>query len=253
MIILHGLYGSSDNWLTFAKSISGTFHVYMIDQRNHGQSPHSDIQTFEAMRDDLLEFMNDHTIEKAIITGHSMGGKTAMKFAAAYPERVKALIVLDVSPRSYPYDDPTSNQLNHKTIVEALAALPLDKITSREDADKELKKTIGSERIRQFLLKNLKRPHEGKFEWKINIDVLKTNIHTIFDGIMPNEIKEGNYPSLFVKGSFSDYINEKDFELIRSLFPEAEITTIAGAGHWLHAEKPEELKKIILDFCERKV
>ncbi|NJK87661.1 MAG: alpha/beta fold hydrolase [Bacteroidales bacterium] len=252
LVILHGLYGSSDNWLTFAKSISGFFHVYLVDQRNHGQSPHSDVHTFEAMRDDLLEFMNDQIIEKAIILGHSLGGKTAVKFAAAHPEMVSALIIVDVAPKTYDYrSNFTSGSLSHEDIMKAMAELPLHRFGSREEIDIELGKIIKSQRIRQFLLKNIKRTENVGFEWKINIHALRNNLSNLFFGIDKSEFFSADYPVLFVKGALSDYIMESDYPLILDYFPQAEIKTVDGAGHWVHAEKPEELKELLLDFYKK--
>lgn len=252
MIILHGLYGSSDNWLTFIKNLSENFRIYLPDLRNHGQSPHSDTHSFDAMRDDLIEFMKMHSIKEAIIVGHSMGGKVAMKFAASFPDLVKSLIIIDISPRRYDFvNDFTINQINHKVIISSMASLNPEQISTREEADKLLQKTIGSERIRQFLLKNLKRKHDGGYEWKLNLNSLHRNINNLFEGIERNEVKNVSYTVLFVKGELSDYIKEEDIKLIKEIYPKAEIEIISGSGHWVHSEKPEELKKVILNFLNK--
>ena len=252
LIILHGLYGSSDNWATFARHLGEFFNVYTLDQRNHGKSPHDDIHTYQALCDDLEEFITDHSIENPVLIGHSMGGKVVMNFAARYPEKTRAIVVIDISPKSYSENsENTTRFLKHSDITRILADLPLEKFNTREDADRELSKYIRPDRIRQFLLKNLIRKNSGGFDWKINIDALRNNLDNIFSGLEKNMIKPGNYPALFVKGSMSDYINKEDFILIPELFPNSVIRTIEGAGHWIHAEQPEELFALILEFLKK--
>ncbi len=250
LIILHGLYGASDNWVSFAKSIEDRFEIFLPDQRNHGRSPHSSDHSFAAMSSDLASFMEECSIDRPLIMGHSMGGKTAMYFAAGNPESLKGLIVLDISPRHYmPDDEMNALQLTHQQIIDILHRFPVHKVYSREEADKMLAGDIRSERIRQFLLKNLTRVGPGKFDWKLNIDALRIHIGDLFTGLEPEEVRKHDYPVMFVKGAQSPYITLRDFSLIRACFPGAEIQTIDGAGHWLHAEKPEELKSLLYHFA----
>lgn len=251
LIILHGLYGSSDNWMNYAKQLGKYFKVYVPDQRNHGQSPHHENNSYTALCEDMMEFIKDYSIEKPVIIGHSMGGKTAMYMAAEYPELVRALIVIDISPRTYNEDSgSTPGYLQHSNIIRILSELPVENFKTREDADRELSGHIRSLRIRQFLLKNLTRNKSGVFTWKINIAAIKNNVENIFAGLDKALIKPGDYPVLFIKGAQSDYINEDDIRLIKEFYPNANIHTIEGAGHWIHVEKPDELSSSIIHFLK---
>jgi len=253
VIVIHGLYGASDNWINIARDLAENFEVFLIDQRNHGQSPHSDRHDYISMREDLREFMDDQRIQKAILIGHSMGGKTAMFFASAYPDRVQSLISVDIAPVAY-HDLALYSHFaaNHAAMIDAMMELDLDTLQSREEADQALAAKIGSDRIRNFLLKNLKRNSDGSFEWKLNLKVIRENLHGILDGLDVEKISRSGgitgFPVLFLAGEKSDYIRTEDHRLIKSVFPTAEIVTIPGAGHWVHAEQPELLLKNIRYF-----
>lgn len=249
LVILHGLYGSSDNWVSFARSLSGYFKIYVPDQRNHGQSPNHSDHSYQDLSDDLSEFIHEHAIVKPVLIGHSMGGKTAMFFASKFPELIRALVVIDISPRHYNEDDEENPRfLKHRDILRILAELPVEKFKTRADADKALLKYIRIERIRHFLLKNLTRDEKGHFIWKLNLPALRSNLDNIMDGLEKEKSLPDDCPVLFVKGELSDYISEKDMYLIKTLFPQADIKIIDGAGHWVHAEKPDELFNTIYEF-----
>jgi esterase len=255
LVIVHGLYGSSDNWVAIARDLSDRFEVWVVDQRNHGQSPHSDIHDYPSMREDLRELMDNQGIKKAVLIGHSMGGKTVMSFAEAWPERVQALISVDIAPKSYRNLALASRTAaNHSSLLDAMMQLDLSKIQSREDADRALATAIGSDRIRGFLLKNLRRDKDGGFSWRINLEVLSSNLEPIFAGMDREAIKARGgitgFPALFISGGNSDYIRVTDHQAIRDIFPSAEIVTIPGAGHWVHAEQPDLLVKTIRYFLE---
>lgn len=239
LIILHGLFGSLDNWMTFAKQLSDHRTVYLVDQRNHGQSPHSDEFNYDAMAEDLRDFIDEHKLDHPEIIGHSMGGKTAMNLAVKYTDHFSRLMVVDIAPKAYP--------VHHDKIIEGLKAVNLDSAERREDVDEELKEHIPDEGVRMFLMKNLKRTSEG-FRWKINLKAIEDNIEAIGEGIEERQATEK--PVLFVRGSKSDYILDKDMITIVTLFPSAELKTIEGAGHWVHAEKPKELLALVKDFFE---
>lgn len=239
LIILHGLFGMLDNWFTLGKKFAEDFTVYLIDLRNHGQSPHSDEWNYKVMSDDLLEFFIEHNLSKASIIGHSMGGKTAMHFAGEHRERVKKLVVVDIAPRHYP--------IHHDTILEALLSIDLENLKSRNEADEVLSKYIPDFGTKQFLLKNLTRKENEntKFEWKFNLPVIAKNIHEV--GV---ETTGGvAAPTLFIKAEKSDYINLNDEAEIKKLYPNSEIVSI-NSGHWVHAEKPEEFYNSVLKFLK---
>lgn len=253
VIIIHGLYGASDNWVTIGKALSENFEVHMIDQRNHGRSPHSETHDYESMQNDLTEYMDDKRLERATIIGHSMGGKTAMVFAKNNTERISNLIIIDIAPKDYKnLTDHSQQTIDHLNIINALSAIDFNEIKSRQDADNWLAQFIVSKNVRQFLLKNLHRNKDNTFSWSLNVDALKNNISNILAGFEKSEIDGGlnitGFPVLFIKGDLSDYILENDFGMIRKIFPYAEISTIENAGHWLHAEKPMELIKLVENF-----
>jgi esterase len=254
IIILHGLYGCGDNWRTIGKALSGIGEVILVDQRNHGASPHSDEMNYKVLALDLKELMDSLEIRKAVIIGHSMGGKAAMWFATENSGRVSRLIIADISPRSYLKDSgPSNHQEQHDEILEALAGIDLLNMASIGAVDKLLEMALPGKRLRQFLLKNLQKNAQGQFEWKINIPSIRKNLGYLADGLdldKLNGTEFKNFPILFIKGEKSPYILEPDIDLIRRLFPLAQITTIKNAGHWLHAEEPEvfinSVKKFLL-------
>lgn len=236
IVILHGLFGSLDNWHTFARRLSSIYQVITVDLRNHGRSPHTDAFNLEVMRDDLLRLWDDLGLSKAVLMGHSLGGKVAMSFATAYSDRLAAIVVLDISPRSYPR--------GHDVYFNAMLSMPLD-LDNRQDAEKWLAKTVDSVAIRQFLLKNLERTNNG-FDWKFNLRVLYDEYNAV---IGPVEILQPiGLPALFVRGDKSTYITEDDLALIRETFLKVDIVTIENAGHWVHAEAPDTLLAVLTSF-----
>ncbi|MFT4739033.1 MAG: esterase [Cyclobacteriaceae bacterium] len=238
LLILHGVFGSSDNWQTLGKEFAKTRKVYLIDQRNHGNSGHSEAFTYESMAEDLKELMDKEQLQKADVLGHSMGGKTAMFFSTTYNHLVKKLIVVDIAPRNYPP--------HHQTIFEGFHSVKLDQLNARSDADKQMSTVISHPGIRQFLLKNLTRNEDSSFEWKHNLSVMEDNISNIGLKLPEDRLFEG--PVLFIAGGKSDYIGPNDHAEIKGHFPNAGIMTIEGAGHWVHAEKPAELYQTIEQF-----
>ncbi|MCK4881311.1 MAG: alpha/beta fold hydrolase [Bacteroidales bacterium] len=255
LVIVHGLYGVSDNWISIARDLSDRFEVYMVDQRNHGQSPHSAVHDYPSMREDLREFMDLQGIKRAVLIGHSMGGKTVMSFAEAWPERVQALVSVDIAPKSYRNLALASRTAaNHSNMIDAMIKLDLSKIRSREDADRALATSIGSERIRSFLLKNLRRERGGAFSWRINLEAISGNLEVIFEGMDREAIAARGgitgFPALFISGGDSEYIRVMDHQVIRDIFPASEIVTIPGAGHWVHVEQPALLVKTIRYFLD---
>lgn len=234
IIILHGLFGMLDNWQSIANQLAENHEVWLVDQRNHGRSPHADEHTYNLMAADLQELITDHHIEKPLLVGHSMGGKTVMWFAQKYPDIARALVVVDMGIREYP--------IHHDGIIDALHSLKVEEISSRNEADEQLAKHISSFGIRQFLLKNLHRKKEGGFEWKFNLPVLEAAMEDIVHALPDGNV---DTPALFIAGGASNYITAADVPEIMAQFTNAEVEVIPDAGHWVHAEKPEEVTKMI--------
>ncbi|WP_027418985.1 alpha/beta fold hydrolase [Crocinitomix catalasitica] len=237
LIILHGLFGSADNWQTLGKKFAEHFTVYFVDQRNHGHSPHSDSFSYDLMVADLKELVDDLGLDKFNLLGHSMGGKTAIGFAALYPERIDRMVVADIGHKKYP--------LHHDAILGGLNSIDLSVVKSRGAADKILADSIPEIGVRQFLLKNLYWVEKGQLGWRINIPVLTREIESIVDAIEFDRIVTN---TLFMRGGKSNYIVASDFEDIKTKFPNSTIYTIEESGHWIHAEAPEEFYNTVLEF-----
>lgn len=236
-LILHGLFGSSDNWHTHGKRLSEYFEVYLIDQRNHGDSDWSDEFSYDLMAEDLHQFIEEHGLENLIILGHSMGGKTAMRYAQLYPNKIEKLISVDMGTQAY--------EASHDDIIAGLESIDLAKISSRREADEQLAKFEPNRTVRQFLLKNLHREGKDSFRWKINIPVLAKEYAEILKGLPEEEVM---LDTLFINGGKSGYIREEDKDKIRRFFPLADFYTIENAGHWVHAEQPEEFINKVLEY-----
>lgn len=234
IIMLHGIFGSSDNWLTQARLFSTNYKTFALDLRNHGQSPHDDVFDYPAMVADLEEFIEAKGINDPIVMGHSMGGKVAMNFAVAHPEKVQKLIVVDIAPKPY--------NMENYVVLEGLNAIEIERVTTRQEADEQLARFVDEADVRQFLLKNLQRKPEGGFRWKLNLQAITDNIARIG---LPLQF-EGQYekPTLFVRGSRSNYVKDHDFDRIRTIFPAAEFETL-DAGHWVPAERPAEFVELV--------
>ncbi|MEQ8323420.1 MAG: alpha/beta fold hydrolase [Vicingaceae bacterium] len=237
MIILHGLLGSLDNWQSLARRYGEKFHVFSVDQRNHGQSPHSDEMTFEAMVQDLLEFIQDHNIEKPVLLGHSMGGKTAMAFAFKHPELISGLIVADISPKTY--------KVHHREILDALTSVDFATVKDRRTVEDQLMLRLGDRSVVLFLAKNVYWKQDGKLAYRFNLNAIDKNIEAISAWPFRYEIYSGN--TLFIKGDQSNYIRDDD-PSIGQHFPNSRIMTIHGAGHWVHAEKPDDMYRVVYQY-----
>lgn len=238
-IILHGFLGMSDNWKTLGKKFADVgFEVHLVDQRNHGRSFHDEEFSYEVMSEDLKQYCDDHQLEHVVLLGHSMGGKTAMLFATEFPQLVSKLLVADISPRFYP--------IHHDTILEGLTALNFDDIKTRGEADDELSRYVPEVGTRMFLLKNLYWVEKGQLGLRINLDVLRTHVSEVGEALPIHSKFE--QPTLFLRGDKSEYVMPNDEALIKAHFPEAEIKTINNAGHWLHAENPDDFYKAVIDF-----
>ncbi len=239
LFILHGLFGSSDNWQTLGKRFSENYTVYFVNQRNHGHSPHADEFNYQLMAEDFNELITDLRVENFNVLGHSMGGKTAIAYAAMYPDKINKLIVADISHKKYP--------LHHELILKGLNSIDLSVTKTRGAADKKLAETIPELSVRQFLLKNLYWVKKGQLGWRINIPVLTRTIGEIVEEIKFDTI---DVETLFVRGGKSNYILESDFDAIAEKFPRSMIHSIEKSGHWIHAEAPDEFYTVVTNFLD---
>jgi len=254
LVIVHGLYGSSDNWLNIGKHLAERFTVYMVDQRNHGRSPFSESHTYNDLRTDLAGFFEQHQIEKATLLGHSMGGKVAMWFAADYPEKIEKLVIADIAPKDYMLLKEDSQYYLHQNILLAMQEIDFTQIKSRNDVDNFMAQKIDDERIRQFLLKNVAKDKNTKlYKWRVNAEVLYNHLEEIVGGVNRNWLDDripiSSYPVIFIRGMKSNYILPEDEALIKEIYPDANIVDIPDAGHWLHAEQPRKFMKAVMLCC----
>ncbi|MBI2281528.1 MAG: alpha/beta fold hydrolase [Bacteroidetes bacterium] len=241
LIILHGLFGSLDNWMTIAKELGKDFEVYILDARNHGQSPHDDVFNYQVMVEDLKEFIEEHRMINPIILGHSMGGKTAMQFAVDYPHLISKLIVVDIAPKAYP--------IHHDLIINSLKSLNFNEIKTRKEAEDKLAQYIFDLSTRQFLLKNLYWVAQDQLAFRFNLGAISKNIDEVGAEI---EFTSPFYQhTLFIRGDHSNYILDSDFEQIFTIFPNAQIKTIENSGHWVHAEQPFTFLSLVKAFLLR--
>jgi esterase len=241
LIILHGLFGSCDNWNTLAKRFGKHFEVYALDQRNHGLSPHSSEWNYPVMAADLKEFIDKHQLQNPILLGHSMGGKTVMFFEQLFPQVAEKLIVVDMAPRYYPP--------HHQDVIAALEMVDLDTMQSRKEVEQLFGTTPLDNSTIQFLLKNLYWKEEDtikKLAWRFNKNIIVSQIEQV--GTALPEKDASLLPALFIRGQKSRYVQDKDLEDINRLFPHAVVQTIADAGHWVQAEQPDAFYDAVMKF-----
>ena len=240
LVILHGLFGYSDNWQTHAKKLSEYYRVILVDLRNHGHSNWSNDFSYHLMAEDLFELFNLLNLSKVILLGHSMGGKTSIQFTQEYPEFIEKLIVVDIGIKQYP--------MHHTEILKGLHAIDLETVITRGEAESILTQYVDSYGTRQFLLKNLYWKEKGKLAWRMNIPVLEREMAEILAPLSHEEVMT---PTLFIRGALSNYILDEDIDDLEEVFPDYTIKTIENAGHWVHAEAPEEFMDCVLEFCLR--
>jgi len=242
VVILHGLLGSSDNWQTFGKQLgSSGYKIYLVDLRNHGLSPHSEEMNYAVMAEDVNELFKTEGLEKAVVIGHSLGGKTAMSFAFKYPQKINGLVVIDIAPRQY--------GVQHRKILDALLSIDASQLKSRQEAEQQLSSQLDEQSTIQFLMKNLYWKEKTVLDWRFNLPVINKNIVEVGKEIKPQAIF--SKPTLFIKGEKSDYVTYDDEREIFDLFENVEVKTAPGAGHWVHADNPmwllDEIKKFLMD------
>jgi pimeloyl-ACP methyl ester carboxylesterase len=237
LVILHGLLGTSDNWQTLGKRFAETHRVHLIDQRNHGRSPHHPVHSYEAMAEDVLHYLDERNIQRASIIGHSMGGKTALVFAHHYPDRVQKLVIADMAARAY--------APHHGPIFDALLSAPTDGAESRSVIENHLMARLDDVGVVAFLMKNLRREKSGGFTWRPNLAVLAPAIGAVV-GQVP--LGMNTLPTLAIYGGKSNYVNADDLDQFQSACMQFQSHEIKDAGHWLHASHPDEFFEEVEDF-----
>lgn len=236
VVLIHGLFGNLDNLTVLRKPLSEHFNVITLDLPDHGESPHVNAFTMALCVEGITALLNKYNVPTAHLVGHSLGGKAAMMTALLSPERVTSLVVIDIAPVNYPP--------HHQTIFKALRLVDLSQVQSRKDADKQLQSGIEEAGVRQFLLKSLYQTEAGNWQWRFNLAGLESNYSNISEFNAPeNACYQG--PVTFIKGGNSDYIRREHQSAIAALFPHAKARIVEGTGHWLHAEKPQVVAKLV--------
>ena len=238
-VVLHGLFGSGKNWRSFAGSLEEDFQVWTLDARNHGDSPHADSMSYQQMAEDVVRFVDENELENVILLGHSMGGKTAMQLALQFPDRIAALIVVDIAPVCY---DHQQKQLK---LIEAMQGLHIAAEMSRSDIEKKLALKIPEKRLLSFLMTNLYRQN-GQFQWRIGLEQIAAGMPYLLNYPELNSVFKG--PVQFIGGENSAYLKFEYHALIRKKFPESRITMLKNCGHWLHVEQPAAFQKTVNEF-----
>lgn len=236
ILIVHGIFGSLDNWHTVAKQLGERYHVFTLDMRNHGYSPHSDEMSLSLMAEDIKEFIRNKNLENICLLGHSMGGKVAMKFTESNPNLLEKLIVVDIAPKSY--------KAGHQPYFRAYREIDLTVIESRKALDEAFTKYEKNFGVRQFLMKNIVSK-EGGYKLKINIDGIERGYNEIVGSINLEQI---DLPTLFIAGAKSNYIQEEDYKSINGIFSNVHFNEIPHAGHWVHAENKEDFVEAVIQF-----
>ncbi|HOS47231.1 MAG TPA: alpha/beta fold hydrolase [Bacteroidia bacterium] len=239
VMIFHGLFGMSDNWQSFAKKLADVgYQVVLGDLRNHGHSPHSEVHNYTAIAADIAELISDLNLIHPDVIGHSMGGKSTLQLINDFPGLVRKAVVVDIAPYQYP--------VHHREILDALLSVDLEIVKRRGEAEKILTDKIDDFGTRQFLLKNLYWETPDQLAWRFNLKGLNRDIDEVGEPTWPS--LQNDTPVLFVRGEMSGYVEESRFNEILQWYPNAEFATIEGAGHWVHADKPDELLHTIEDF-----
>jgi esterase len=235
VLLLHGLFASAGNWQSIARSLAPSFSVHALDLRNHGSSPWFTDMSYPAMAADVAEYMRHRGIGKAMLAGHSMGGKVAMELALSAPDRVEALLVLDIAPPAY--------DRGHDHILEGMLSVDVQSVGSREEADAQLAAFVPEPRVRQFLLTNLRRKEGGGFAWRLNLQAIAATYERLLEDVGKGRSSE--VAARFLRGGRSDHIGIAEERAILEAFPRARIETVPNAGHWLGADAPDAVVKAL--------
>lgn len=240
LLIFHGLFGMLDNWGTLGKKFSETNEVHLIDLRNHGRSFHSDQMSYTDMSDDIVSYMKHYSIDKAILLGHSLGGKSVMECAIKRPDLVEKLIVVDMAPKAYPP--------HHQQIFKALDSVDFSKVSEKKEVENMLSQYISDSGVIMFLMKNVYRTEDNRFNFRFNLKTLSEK----YNQLMNNPISFGKYvgPTLFISGEKSNYILKEDEFSIRQYFPNEKTIVIPNAGHWVQVDNPTDFYETVTTFLE---
>jgi len=240
VVILHGLLGLSDNWVTFGRQLASDFEVFIPDLRNHGQSPHDPVFNFTVLVEDLHELIEDQGLKKVNLIGHSLGGKIAMFFTLEYPDLLDKLVVVDIGLRKY------SPNLEHQMLIDAMMEVDFSSARSRSDVDRQLEQNVHSLKLRQFLLKNIYWKDKETLGWRVNLPILKESLPRMLEGITTD--KKFPNPVLLVRGGLSDFVTDADLPAMVKQFPHTSVKTLANASHWVHADAPGEFYSLVHEF-----
>lgn len=242
VIILHGLFGMSDNWATFGKKLAEkNFSVFTPDLRNHGNSPHSDVFNYGVLSDDLNEFIQQHNIMNPVLIGHSLGGKVIMNFTLKFQGTASRIIIIDMGVRKY--------GMHNEDIMQTMTNCDISEKKSRQEIEDSLAKRIQQEKVVQLLMKNVQRNKDNTFDWKLSLEAIRNNFHEIYKAV--EHTGKSNVPALFIAAENSDYISESDMPAIREIFPLSDYLSISGTTHWVHADKPAILLCAVTGFIDK--
>lgn len=239
LLLIHGLFGTRENLGALARLLSEHYKVYSIDLPNHGKSVHLDHADLAVLAESVDRWMDQVGLASALVLGHSLGGKAAMELALSQPERVKKLVVADIAPVQYGH--------RHTDVFAGLMGVDLDVLASRVDAEQVLAEHIEEKPVRSFLLKNLQKRQDGKYQWRMNLQGLYDCYPSL---VKANRIGTWQGETLFLKAENSDYILAEHRDEILSRFPKTELKIVSGTGHWLHAEKPELIARMVNRFFQ---
>ncbi len=240
LVVLHGVFGSSDNLFTVCRNIAEKgYEVYILDARNHGQSPHSDVFNYDAMAEDLDGFLSENGIADPVILGHSMGGKTVLHYSQKYTN-FSGLVIVDIAAKAY--------SRHHEHIIGGLQAINPETLTSRKEAEEIFSRYVADPGERQFLLKNLYRTDDGGFGWRLNVPVLVENAgEVVVEVPLYTKVEK---PLLLLRGGESGYVRDEDFAVLKMYYPAAHLHTVEGANHWVHATRPSEFVEEVTAFLQ---
>jgi esterase len=242
VIILHGLFGLSDNWVSLGRRLAADFDVILPDLRNHGQSPHSAVFDYPSMADDVSELLNELQLTECFMVGHSLGGKVAMQYGFTFPERLRKLVIVDIGLRKY------TEHRQQKELIDAMLSVDFTGLTSRTEIEKNLREHVSSEKLRQFLLKNAYWRDRDHLAWRINLEAINKNLPRIFESILPEKVF--TRPALFIRGGLSGYLPDSEIDEIHKWFSDSRIETIENATHWVHADEPEKFFATLSAFLK---